>query len=213
MTLLSNGWSKGRERMCRIVQQRASAFEWLHNHVATRKERVNTWLGIISSFGAFITGTGSLFSSVSESSKIVSIVLNSLVVVFSAVGMVKKRLGYGEIVGKHRVMIGKYQLLADDILKELVTPSERRHEFDKFYIKVCETETSIRHERGSANIQPDAYEVYKEYFGDKALDPGTLFGSIQFQQSNSSSASVHGRAQANLQANVPEIELAPVTED
>jgi len=179
-------WSKNQTSVCKFIERRANAFDWLHNYAAKRKERVNKWMSLGSSVGGLFSGSGSLVSTLLESAKTQELVLQGLVMVFALMGLVKRWMGLGESIGKHRVMVGKYQLLAATIHVEIMKDPPDREGFANFFRRTCETEMNIRTERGSANIDHGLYEVYEKYFGDDAMEYSDLFGDIPYSLSRSS---------------------------
>ncbi len=179
-------WPKNQIHVCKFIERRANAFDWLHNYAAKRKERINNWMSLASSVGGLFSGSGSLVSSLLESARAQELVLQGLVMVFALVGLIKRWMGLGQSIGKHREMVGKYQLLAATIHVELMKDSSDREGFANFFRRVCETEMNIRTERGSANIDHGLYEVYEKYFGDDAMDYSDLFGDIPYSLSRSS---------------------------
>ncbi len=130
-------------------------------------------------------------------------VVSALAVLFGLIGIIRKGLGYDEIIGKHRIMVGKYQLLATDIDKELLRATTNRQEFHQFFNKILTAEDSIRYEQGSANIDHSSYEIYKRYFGDNALDYAAIFGAIPY--------TVNGSGTLNISVEMPATNPTPKT--
>jgi hypothetical protein len=174
---MTTTWTLEKEQICKSIGNRAGAFVWLCNRLATSDRRMNTAFSFIVMVGSYVFGTSGipvLFAGDQSITIYINLAIQIAMILMGAIATTSNLINYEKRISAESWSSGQWSTLYLQVANELNKDAASRQDYETFYSDISDA--------NNANMQsnPDIpnwiITEYQTKMSQNALTYDELYG-------------------------------------